>query len=429
MTFTPEINNYVSSLRESSTLAINTLAKKLRQDGEDITHFGFGQSPFSVPELIQNALAKNTHQKDYLPTRGLPGLCQAIADSYENLYDQKLHSDLVLVGPGSKELIFQSLYVLEGPVFVPAPSWVSYGPQLNLRGKEIVPIVTRPECGYKLSADELLEATSHYSSDEQKILILNNPSNPTGAVYTDAELKAISDVCRKKRILIISDEIYRLIDFSGRKSKGFLDFYPEGTIVTQGLSKSHAAGGYRFGYIAFPKGMENAVKALSAMISETFSAVSSPIQYAALEAYQKSAELAPTIEVYNQIHKACSLFLYKSFREMGLSCPKPEGAFYLFPDFHKYKDKLQALSIKGSADLAQYLLQHYNIALLPGSDFYYPDEHYGVRVAAVDFEGPQVYKAALKCGVENLNDEFVREQCPQLEKGQQAIRRFLKDLF
>lgn len=427
MTFTPELNSNVSRLRESSTLAINMQAKKMRKEGIDVSHFGFGQSPFGVPDLIQKALADNTHQKDYLPTRGLPELCEAIATSYEELYGQGLNPELVLVGPGSKELIFQTLYVLEGPVFVPAPSWVSYGPQLNLRGKEMVPVVTQRENSYKLTAGELEEAAQQFG-DEQKILILNNPSNPTGAVYTDQELQAISEVCRQRRILIISDEIYRLIDFSGRKSKGFRDFYPEGTIVTQGLSKSHAAGGYRFGYIAFPNGMEIVVKALSAMISETFSAVSSPIQYAALEAYERSSELAPVIEVYNKIHKACSLYLYEAFIGMGLTCPKPEGAFYLFPDFQNFKDQLTAKGIKGSADLADYLLKEHSVAVLPGSDFYYPDEAYGVRVAAVDIDGPAVYQAALEKGPDSLDLSFVEQHCPKLKKGQLSIKEFLSNL-
>lgn len=427
MPFAPELNTNVSGLRESSTLAINMQAKKMRQEGIDVSHFGFGQSPFGVPDLIQKALAENTHQKDYLPTRGLPELCQAIATSYQELYKQELNPDLVLVGPGSKELIFQTLYVLEGPVFVPAPSWVSYGPQLNLRGKEIIPVVTQRENSYKLTGKELEQAAQEFG-DEQKILILNNPSNPTGSVYTDEELKAISEVCRQRRIYIISDEIYRLIDFSGRKSKGFLDFYPEGTIVTQGLSKSHAAGGYRFGYIAFPTGMEVVVKALCAMISETFSAVSSPIQYAALEAYKRSSELSSIIDVYNKIHQACSLYLYENLVKMGLSCPRPEGAFYLFPDFQNFKDQLMAKGLNGSADLADYLLKQHSVAVLPGSDFYYPDDHYGVRVAAVDIDGPEVYKAALRKGVERLDNEFIEKHCPKLKKGKLAIESFLLSL-
>lgn len=145
----PIVNPNITALKESATLAINLKARGAKAAGEDVCHFGFGQSPFHVHQSIQIALANNAFQKDYLPTRGLPALCEAIAEYHKQFFDYNFDKDLILIGPGSKELIFQVLYVLEGPVLVPAPSWVSYGPQLNIRGKEIDAIITKRENSYK----------------------------------------------------------------------------------------------------------------------------------------------------------------------------------------------------------------------------------------------------------------------------------------
>ncbi|MCO4793157.1 MAG: aminotransferase class I/II-fold pyridoxal phosphate-dependent enzyme [Bacteriovoracaceae bacterium] len=431
--FAVELNSHVVNLKESATLAINLTARGLRAAGKQVAHFGFGQSPFPVHPKIQIALANNAHQKDYLPTRGLPELCGAISTYYKQFFDYDLNKDLILVGPGSKEMIFQVLYVLEGPVLVPAPSWVSYGPQINLRGKEIEEIITKRDNSYKLQAEELAETCKKYG-EGQKILILNNPSNPTGALYTDKEIKDLSEVARKNKVIIISDEIYSLINFSGRDYVGFHKYYPEGTILTSGLSKSHAAGGYRMGFLSLPEGMESVCKCLSAMISETFSAVSAPIQHAALEAYCGDYDLMRYVKQCTKIHKACGEYLHKRFIEMGLNCPKPEGAFYLFPDFGNYKEKLNKRGIKTCSELTRVLLDEHGVALLPGSDFYYPDDHFGCRVATVDYDGSAVYQASLEPLLKPdtkdyvLGDKFVEENCPNLKWGADQIAAFLEKI-
>lgn len=431
--FRPHINYNISSLKESSTLAINMKAKELRSQGHEVHHFGFGQSPFAVHSKIQIALAKAAHEKDYLPTRGLPKLCEMLAWYHREFFKYNLDPNMILIGPGSKELIFQALYVLEGEVFVPAPSWVSYGPQLNIRGKKIHAVLTKRENSYKLQADELAEACER-DTEQQKILILNNPSNPTGAVYTEEEIVALSKVCRDHRIIVIADEIYALTNFSGRPYVSFHQHYPEGTIVTGGLSKSHAAGGYRMGFMALAPNMEEVIKSLSAMISETFSAVSSPIQYAALEAYSGDYDLMSYIKQCTRIHKVVGEYMHKRFIDMGLNCPKPEGAFYLFPDFSNFKDSLQAKGIHSCVDLAGRLLIENSVATLPGDDFYYPKENYGIRVATVDYNGENVYQESLKPVLHTdepfalLDDSFVEENCPSIKRGCDEIENFIKEL-
>ena len=256
----PQINPHIINLKESATLAINQKARKARAKGEDVYHFGFGQSPFPVHKNIQKALCDHASEKDYLPTLGLPALREKISEFYQKEFGYNLDPSCICIGPGSKELIFQALFVLEGSVIIPAPSWVSYGPQVNLRGKHITRILTKFENGYKLCPDEL-EKTCVSLSEPQKILIIKSPNNPTGAVYSDEEISALVDVCREQNVLVVSDEIYSLIDFSEKRKKGFMHFYPEGTLLTAGLSKSHSAGGYRLGFLASSPQLEPIIKA------------------------------------------------------------------------------------------------------------------------------------------------------------------------
>ncbi|WP_419168812.1 pyridoxal phosphate-dependent aminotransferase [Halobacteriovorax sp.] len=424
----PILNPNVLKLKESATLAINMRARKAKADGLDICHLGFGQSPFHVHEKIQSELANNSHQKDYLPTRGLPKLCESIANYYNQKFEYNLDEDRILVGPGSKELIFQALYVLEGPVIVPAPSWVSYGPQLNIKGREIDPVITSVDNSYKLTASELEEACQRHIDEKQKILIFNSPSNPTGAVYNKEEIEELTRVCRKHNVIVIADEIYSLINFSGSKFASFHQIYPEGTLISSGLSKSHAAGGYRLGFLYAPEGMESVIKCLSAMISETFSAVSAPIQYAAVKAYSIDNDIDNYIRTCTRVHEVCGNYLHDRFKKMGLSCSHPKGAFYLFPDFGSFKEKLKSKNIHNDVELSEFIFENYNVALLPGSDFYFPKDAMAVRVASVDYQGENVYKEASLKDSDSLDYSFVEANCPQLKKACDRLEEFLNTL-
>ncbi len=431
MIITPQINSNIKNLKESATLAINMAAKAARKAGVDIAHLGFGQSPFQVHSKIQMALARNAHQKDYLPTKGLPQLCETIAQYHNKFFNYNFKPEDIIVGPGSKELIFQALYCLEGNVFVPAPSWVSYGPQINIKGERITPILTKVENDYKIQPHELEEALKKDQSD-QKILIFNNPSNPTGVLYSPKEIEALAKVAQKYKLIIISDEIYALINFNQQPYSSFHHYYPEGTLVTSGLSKSHAAGGYRFGFLALPENMRPLLKAMCSLISETFSAVSAPTQFAALEAYGTDHELMTYINQCTKIHRACSTYLFERFTKMGAQVAKPEGAFYLFPQFLPFKERLKKVGILNDVQLSQTLFSDHHVATLPGSDFYFPENLYGLRIASVDYDGTYVYSKSLTPlalkGQVKLDHAFVEENCPQLKKGADRIENYLSSL-
>lgn len=420
------LNPDVINLKESATLKINQLARKMRSEGKQVYHFGFGQSPFPVHPKIIKKLQEHAHEKDYLPTLGLEELRVEIARYYKKEFEYDFNIDSILVGPGSKELLFQALYVLEGPVIIPAPSWVSYGPQVNVRGKHIFRVVTKIENQYKLQASEL-DTVCDNLPDEQKILIINSPNNPSGAVYTDKEMEEISEVCRKRNVIIMSDEIYAKVDFSLKAKKGFFHFYPEGTIVTAGLSKSHSAGGYRLGFLGTSEKLQPVIRCLASLVSETFSAVSAPIQHAGVVAYSDDKELLDYVDRCTLIHKACGEYMAKRFNAMGADCPIPEGAFYLMPSFKKFETILaQKYGIHDSQAFADICLEKAQVAMLPGSDFYMPKNRICCRVASVDYDGGYVYEKSL--GENELNDAFVEKYCPNLKDGLDSLEKFLNSL-
>ena len=420
----PSVNPLVLNLKESATLLINNAINELRAQGKDVSHFGFGQAAFPVPEILISALKEAAGENSYLPTQGLPALREAVSRFFKNEFSLGYSGDDVFIGPGSKELIFQVSYMIEGVLLAPAPSWVSYGPQATLRGKKLVPIETRRENAYKLTPREL-DRACHQLAQEQKLLILNNPNNPTGAVYSSDELKELADICRAYNVLVISDEIYAMIDFTGNPHASIARYYPEGTIISTGLSKSFAAGGYRLGAMIIPPSLDVLKGALRSIISETFSAVSAPVQYAALQAYDKFEQIKPEIGKNTEIYQYASRYLWSRFLEMGLNCPKPQGAFYLFPDFEAFREKLRKKGILTGIQLADDILKKKAVAFLPGSDFYFPATNLGVRVASVDFNGKMVRE---NWPGGKLSKEQLQEFFPNLLKGCDRLQSYLEEL-
>ena len=420
----PAINPLVLGMKESATLAINLKALELRSKGKEIFHFGFGQSPFPVPEVIQTALRQNADKKDYLPTSGLPELCEAVAVFYRNEFGYDFSARDVCIGPGSKELIFQTIYLMEGPLLIPAPSWVSYGPQASLRGKEIVPIITKRENGYRLQADEL-DRACHRLGYAQKLLILNNPNNPTGGVYREREARELAEICRAYQVIVLSDEIYAMIDFTDKPYCSVAQYYPEGTIITGGLSKSFAAGGYRLGVMLVNQELGLILQTLKSVVSETFSSVSAPIQYAALEAYGNFEAVRPFINKTCEIYRFTGEYLYQRFIGMGLNCPKPEGSFYLFPDFDNFRDVLRRdMGILTGPNLCDTVLEKAHVAILPGSDFYLPATNLGVRVASVDYKGEEVLN--VWTGPQDMTQGKISELFPRLVGGCDSLEHLLR---
>lgn len=412
--------------------------KRLRAEGREVFHFGFGESPFSAPMGIQRALSQQTFRKSYLSAQGLYELRAAVAGFYQRHFDVSVAAEQILVGPGSKELLFILLSVLEGPLLLPTPRWVSYAPQAQLAGKPVIDLPTQFETEYKLqpeTLEQVLLTLPPEQQGQQKLLLLNSPCNPTGAVYTRAELEALVAVAREHQVLIISDEIYALVSFEPFVSLASL--YPEGCIVTGGLSKDRSLGGYRLGIALFPEGATQALKAAVAMATETFSCVAAPIQYAACTctAYAPNPELEAYMRRCRRLHERVLRFTHARIQEMGLRCLSPAGAFYLFPDFSAYRSQIQARGLKDDLDLGQHILAQTGVGMLAGQYFGCSPQALAFRLSPVDYAGQSVYEADERA-FEDLSqtvataeaEAFVRHYCPRIDRGCAALATYLADL-
>lgn len=370
----------------------------MRDEGRDMTHFGFGESPFSVHPKLCDAFAGSVRHKSYLPGLGLPQLRENIAAYYQKHADYDFSAARIAVGPGSKELIYHLLYVLEGPVILPAPSWVSYAPQAILHGRAIHFVRTKRQDGYRMSAAALAAALAGIHAP-QKILIINSPGNPTGQVYNREELKALAAVCCKHNVIVISDEIYAQTDFTAPMSPGLAAYCPQQVLITAGLSKAYGAGGWRLGFAAAAHdSLLPVFNALAVVISETFSCVCAPLQYAACLAYSDDEEIKSHIRACATAHAAVVFHTARRLRECGLYCADGQGGFYLFPNFDDFGEKLRARGIMTAADLASVLLDECAIAALPADDFGLPTQELALRFAPMDYDGDGLLHAIAKSG-------------------------------
>lgn len=390
----------------------------LRQQGKKVVHLGFGESPFDVAIPIQKALAKACVHTHYLPGGGLHELREAIASHYQKQFKYNVEGSDVYVAPGSKEALFQLLYLIDGPLFLPAPSWVSYEPQAKLLGKEVVKMPTTFENNYCLQAEVLKKHCAKYPKNLQKILMINSPNNPTGMVYRQENFTQLAKVCQENNIIVLSDEIYAGIEFSDTPHASMVYAYPSKTIVTSGISKLFSAGGYRLGFSLIPKQLASLKKALEILISETYSCVSTPIAYAALEAYLSYDEMLPYLKQCNLRHQWAAEYLTQAFRELGLRVNKAQGAFYLLPDFSPFKDKLKKRGIFDDVSLCNALLENVQVAALPGSEFGIDPHLLSMRIATVDYNGAKALLA------KDISDECF--DCLRL--GVSQLKHFISEL-
>ena len=421
------LNLNIRGLQPSATLAINEQCRQLINQGKEVFRFGLGQSPFPVPESVVDALKMNAHQKDYLPVKGLPQLREAIAG--HNLRHEKIatNPDNVLVGPGSKELIFILQMVYYGDLIIPTPSWVSYSPQAQIIGRNVHWAPTSQDNFWRLSFEEL-DTICKNDPDRPRIVILNYPSNPTGYTYPIERLKLLAQIARKYKVILVSDEIYGLLHHQG-KHVSIARFYPEGTIISSGLSKWCGAGGWRLGAFSFPPELKWLMDAMAVFASETFTSTAAPIQYAAVTAFNGNKDIDEYLWHSQRVLRAISKFLTTKIRNMGIDMETPHGAFYAFPNFEVYKERLNKKGIETSKMFCQKLLEDTGVALLPGADFGRKPEEMTARLAYVDFDGNLGIKNSMKIPhEENLSDKFVIETCPKIVTGLERLGNWFNSL-
>lgn len=421
------LNPVLKRVKPSATLVINELSQSLIKEGKDIYKLGFGQSPFPVPEKITSTLRQNAYQKDYMPTKGLEILRQEAADFFRRNYLLSTEKEDIMVGPGSKELLydFQLAYDFE-ELLLPTPSWVSYEPQAQLTNRKVVWLPTQEKKDYKITSDTIIDHCKK-DPDVTRVLILNYPSNPLGITYSKEELIALSKIFRKYNIVVIADEIYGEIHHEGNHTT-IANYYPEGTIISTGLSKWAGAGGWRFGIFVFPKEFRYILDAMAIIASETFTSVSAPIQYAAVEAYRGGESIETYLENSRKILKVVADFVYNDLVSIGITMPKPQGGFYLLPNFGRFKDALNKKAMYTSPDLCNALLKETGVALLPGEAFGLPKEHLSARLSYVDFDGGRLLDLVKENPKLNLDDNFVKTYCPKIIGATQKIKSWLQEL-
>ncbi len=416
------LNLNVRGMSQSATLAIKERCRALRRDGRHIFDFGLGQSPFPVPESVVETLRRHAAEKDYLPVRGLPALCEAVADFHRNKDGIDAAPDRVLVGPGSKELMFLLQLVYYGEIILRTPCWVSYLPQARILGRRVSIIHTCIENGWKITADALLAALELTQDDTRpRLLVMNYPSNPTGHSYTAAELRELADVARRFELIVLSDEIYGQLTYTGEQVS-IARYYPERTIVSSGLSKWCGAGGWRLGTFTFPPELTWLLDAMSAAASETYTSVSAPIQYAAVTAFQCGVDIERYLWQVRRILRALARRCVDTLRAAGVAVVDPIGSFYIFPDFSPLTPALTARGIRGGADLCERLLADTGAALLPGVAFGRSRAEFTARLSFVDFDGAAALAAAENIPLDlPLPDDFIDRYCPSVTEGTARI--------
>lgn len=407
------LNLNVRGLEKSATLRINERSNQLIQEGKEVYKLGLGQSPFPVPDVVQEALRQNAHQKDYLPVKGLKPLREAVAAYNFRTQKIKTRPEDVLIGPGSKELLFILQLVYYGDLVIPTPSWVSYFPQARIIGRHVHWVKTHPENSWRLTPEEL-EALCEIDPDRPRIVILNYPANPTGATYSTERLKALAEVARKYKVILLSDEIYGELHFKGQHVS-IARFYPEGTIVSSGLSKWCGAGGWRLGTFSFPKELHWLLEPMATVASETYTATSAPIQYAAIRAYEGGPEIDDYLKRSRLVLRTLGKAISSRLTAANILHPTPEGAFYTFPDFREHREKLAERGITDSATLCERLLEETGVAMLPGSNFGRPPGELTARMAFVNFDGEAAIKAVPVDG-EKAGEAWLAEYCPRVLK-------------
>ena len=377
------VNKSIFDVAVSPTLAINERCKQLKSEGKEIIHFGFGQSPFPVPDILVEELKTYAHLKNYEQVQGLLELREAIQAYYErrNLVFDK---DQIFIGSGTKPLLNLIQFVLDIPLILPIPSWVSYQPQAKLLKKSVYNIDCSADKKKLLKAEQLDKyCTKHELSN--CLLLLNYPSNPLGTSYNDKELEDLAEISRKYNLIVISDEIYGDLNFNSEHIS-IAKHYPEGSIITNGLSKWGGAGGWRIGALMIPYEMKKLAEALRIVISETYSCVSSPIQKASVLAFQEPEAIIKYKNTCKQILKRISKYVHVRLSKYDPELAEIVGGFYCFPTFDRLADQFISRGIQNDKDLCEYLLNEIGVALLPGSAFGV-DNHFSVRLSFVDFDG------------------------------------------
>ena len=355
-----KISHRAASLSPSLTLAIDSKAKQMKAEGQDVVGFGAGEPDFDTPQHIKDAAAKALAEgfTKYTPSSGIPELRQAIADKFKRENGLTYKPSQIIVSCGGKHSCYNVILATceEGDeVIIPAPYWLSYPEMVKLAGATPVILQTTDKTEFKVTPDQLRAAIT----PRTRLFILNSPSNPTGSVYTPDETKALGDVCVEKGVLIMSDEIYEHLLYDGARVRSVASFSPahyEHTIVVHGFAKAWSMTGWRLGFLAAP---EPIAKAIDAIQSHSTSNPTSFAQKGAVAALTGPQDHLP--RWLAEYSRRRTVAWQKLNRIPGITCVNAQGAFYLFPN-------ISGTGLK-STEFCARLLEEEKVAAVPGIAF------------------------------------------------------------
>ncbi len=356
----------------SATLAADETARRLRAQGVDVLPLGFGQAGIPVHPLLRQAIAAAAERNGYGSVAGSDELRQAAA-GYWRRRGLQTDQDQVLAGPGSKALLYAAVQAIGGDVVVARPSWVSYAAQIRMLGNRPIYVPAQPGEGGVPAPDQLAESVrrARASGRDVRAVIATVPDNPTGTMASARTIDLFCAIARDLDLVVISDEIYRDLVYRD-PFRSPAEFAPERVVITSGLSKSLALGGWRIGFTRLPDGeigSRLSARMLSAA-SEIWSGVAQPVQFAAAQALDEPDDLVAYVAGARRLYESITTAVAGLFTAAGARVAAPQAAFYLYPDFEPDRDQLAAAhGVRTGSELADLLLNRYGVAVLPGSAF------------------------------------------------------------
>ncbi|UCM89226.1 pyridoxal phosphate-dependent aminotransferase [Streptomyces marincola] len=355
-------------VRHSATLAIDETLRARKAAGQRVLHLGFGEAGLPVPDEVAAALRDAAGRNGYGPVAGSPEARRAAAGWFTRR-GLPTSAGQVVLGPGSKPLLYALLATLPGDVVLPSPAWVSYAAQSALAGKRVIGVPVPPEAGGVPEPERLARVLRE---ERPGVLVLTVPDNPTGTVARAEHVRAVCELAERHGLAVIADEIYGELVHDGTPPPvSPAAWLPARTVVTGGLSKSLALGGWRIGFARVPAGPwgEELLAGLTGVASEIWSSAAAPTQAAAAYVFDDPPAVLAHVAAARRLHAAVVRAAHAAFTEAGALCRPPEAGFYLYPDLAPLRAGLAARGVDGSAALAAALLDEHGVGVLPGEAF------------------------------------------------------------
>lgn len=373
----------VAGTPHSATLAINDVVAARRAAGRSVLHLGFGEAGLPVLDELTEVLAGAAWDNRYGPSNGSSAARDAAADWFTRR-GLATGADQIIVSPGSKPLLLAFLTCIDGDVVLPKPAWVTYAAQAALLGRGVISVPIPSSAGGVPDPDLLDAALTAASARGARpgVLILTVPDNPTGTVPSDPLLQRVCTVAERHGLAIICDEIYASLCHEGAAPSAAA-YLPERTVITTGLSKSLALGGWRIGYARTPDNTwgHDLMRAVTGVASEMWSSLAAPMQAVMTHVLGDPPEVVAFIQAARTLHARIATAVHARLIDAGAACRPPQAGFYLYPDFGQARRELAAQGIDTGTGLAQMLLDEYDIATLPGVAFGDDEEALTLRVA------------------------------------------------